>query len=96
MCVLIQYKGNTKEYIDLSKCQVIFDNMSDMQIKEYVDTQEPLDKAGAFAIQGKGAQYIKEINGDFYAGVGLSMNKLYITLLAIQKDVGIDLKKYIC
>lgn len=91
MCIIVKCNGQTKKYLDLSKCEVIFDKMDNRQIEEYVKTKEPLDKAGAFAIQGIGAKYIKEIKGDFYAGVGLSINKLYTILLDIKKDTGIDL-----
>lgn len=44
--------------------------MSTQQIKNYVDSGEPMDKAGAYAIQGKFAPYISQIRGDYYNIVG--------------------------
>ena len=59
------------------------------QIKDYVATGEPLDKAGAYAIQGKFGIFIKEIAGDYYNIVGFPIAKIYEKLL----DEGINLKK---
>ncbi len=47
-------------------------NMSDDQIREYVATGEPMDKAGAYGIQGKFGRYIDRIDGDVYAVMGLA------------------------
>ena len=51
--------------------------MSDEEIDEYVKSEEPLDKAGAYAIQGLGAKYIKGIIGDYYAIMGLPIGEVY-------------------
>lgn len=59
------------------------------QILDYIQTGEPMDKAGAYAIQGKFGIYIKEIAGDYYNIVGFPIAKINDVLL--QK--GIDLKK---
>ncbi|MDD3174712.1 MAG: Maf family protein, partial [Herbinix sp.] len=50
---------------------------------------EPMDKAGAYAIQGKFGIYIKEIVGDYYNVVGFPIARIYETLL----QRGIDIKK---
>lgn len=54
--------------------------MSEKQISAYVRTGEPLDKAGAFAAQGKGAVLIERIEGDFFNAVGLPLFRLGKTL----------------
>ena len=59
------------------------------QIEDYVDSGEPLDKAGAYAIQGEFGIYIKEIHGDYYNIVGFPISKIHERLLAH----GINIKK---
>lgn len=67
------------EYKDLffDYAEVIFNHMSDKEINEYLDTNEPFDKAGAYGIQGYGAKYIRYIKGDYYSVMGLPIQKLY-------------------
>ena len=54
--------------------------MTEEEIKNYVDTGEPMDKAGAYAIQGLFAPYISSIEGDYYNVVGLPVCSLNICL----------------
>ena len=56
---------------------VYFNPLSDEEIEEYVKTKEPLDKAGAYAIQGIGGKFIKKIDGDYYAIMGLPLSQIY-------------------
>lgn len=56
--------------------EVEFYPLTDREIKEYVETAEPMDKAGAYGIQGKGALLVKKINGDFFNVVGLPVASL--------------------
>lgn len=55
---------------------VYFKNLSDEQIKNYIATKEPLDKAGAYAIQGLGGQFVEKFEGDFNNVVGLPLHAL--------------------
>lgn len=66
-----------KRYGDVSVNKVTFIKMKDEEINEYVKTGEPLDKAGAYGIQGIGARYIERIDGDYYAVMGLPVHKVY-------------------
>lgn len=50
--------------------------ISESEIDNYILTGEPLDKAGAYAIQGLGAVFVKRIEGDFYSAVGLPLNRI--------------------
>lgn len=66
-----------KTYTDYCVTRVEMDQLSDQDILEYVSTEEPLDKAGAYAIQGLGGIFVKGINGDYTNVVGLPVSKLY-------------------
>ena len=59
------------------KTDVMVYPMSEEEITAYVKTGEPLDKAGAYGIQGSFAAYIQGINGDYSNGVGLPVGRLY-------------------
>lgn len=63
---------------------VTMKTLSEAEIDYYVGTKEPMDKAGSYGIQGKGALYISHINGDYYNVMGLPVHKLYETLNQIK------------
>lgn len=58
--------------------RVYMDKLSDAEISDYFKQVSPMDKAGSFDIQGKGAFFIKRIDGCFYNVVGLPLRKLYL------------------
>ena len=64
LAILIEEKGQYKEYKELVKTNVTVHSMTEQEIVEYVDTEEPYDKAGAYAIQSCFAKYIDEIEGN--------------------------------
>ena len=59
------------------KSCVKFKNLSEQEIYDYIETKEPLDKAGAYGIQGFGAQFIEKLNGCYFNVMGLPVNLLY-------------------
>lgn len=59
-----------------SETKVEFIKLSEEEIQRYVKSGEPLDKAGAYGIQGVAARFIKSINGCYYNVVGLPVQKL--------------------
>ena len=67
-------------YDDYTVSNVTFMEMSKEEIDEYVESGEGDDKAGAYAIQGIGAKFIKNIDGDYYSIMGFPLNKVYTYL----------------
>lgn len=65
--------GSGKTISKASKTKIYIKKLSNTEINNYVKTGEPLDKAGAFAIQGIGAVIIKKIEGDFFNAMGLPL-----------------------
>lgn len=68
------YKGQNISFSETT--EVEFYRLTDTDISEYIATGEPMDKAGAYGIQGKGALLVKRINGDYYNVVGLPVGQL--------------------
>lgn len=62
-------KLNIRSFVDTA--QVEFYELADADIAAYIATGEPMDKAGAYGIQGKGRLLVKRIDGDYYTVVGL-------------------------
>lgn len=86
---LISVSPEGKGLIDTFHVRTIVDMipMTAAQIDAYIKTGEPMDKAGAYGIQGRGAAYIQDIAGDYYNVVGLPIS----TVLARLANMGIDL-----
>lgn len=68
--------GLNKKIIDYVVSTVKFKELSDEDIKDYIHTNESLDKAGAYGIQGYGAMLVEKIQGDYFNIVGLPISKL--------------------
>lgn len=73
---VINYPVGTKVYVNA---------MTEDEIRAYVATKDPLDKAGAYGIQGRFAAYIDRIDGDYYNVVGLPVSRVYRTF----REIGI-------
>lgn len=63
--------------------KVYVNPMDEAEISAYIDTGEPMDKAGAYGIQGRFAAYIDRIEGDYYNVVGLPVSYVYQALKRI-------------
>lgn len=75
--VCYQEDGTEKEHTFYEMTEVSVYPMSREEISAYIATGEPLDKAGAYGIQGRFAAYVKEIRGDYNNVVGLPVGRLY-------------------
>lgn len=73
VCILC---GETSQsFAQISK--VKFYDLTDDEIKSYVATREPMDKAGAYGIQGRGCTLVERIEGDYFNIVGLPVAEVY-------------------
>lgn len=71
--------ADAKTGITVAKCElchVKFKEISDEDIDAYIETGEPMDKAGAYGIQGEASKFVDEIDGDFTCVVGLPEHAL--------------------
>lgn len=78
---------NGKEAVECIKTMVKMRTLTEEEIEGYVATGEPLDKAGAYAIQGRGAALIERIDGCYYNVVGLPLSKLSEMLNKFEVNV---------
>ena len=65
--------------------RVTFREMSDEEIRGYIATGEPMDKAGAYGVQGRGAVFVEHLDGDFFNVMGLPL----CTLAQMLKQQGV-------
>lgn len=72
--VAVAHAGRTLSGVEA--VQVQFRTLTRAQIEAYVDTGEPMDKAGAYGIQGYGATLVERIHGDYFAVMGLPLGRL--------------------
>lgn len=84
VAILDTETGAINTFCDITKVKML--KLSDKTIENYVNTGEPLDRAGAYALQEKGALLIEKIEGDFYGAMGLPLRKVAeaLTKLGIE------------
>lgn len=81
--VAVSLAGRTVSLVE--KVTVTFRDLSDDQIARYIATGEPMDKAGAYGIQGYGATIVRRIDGDYFAVMGLSL----VRLVDLMAELGV-------
>jgi septum formation protein len=69
----------------IEEVKVRFRRLRQDEIEAYIATGEPMDKAGAYGIQGFGATIVEHIDGDYFAVMGLSL----VRLVGLLRDVGV-------
>jgi len=75
-------------YSDFESTNVYFRNLTENEIRSYVASGEPMDKAGAYGIQQLGALLVNKIHGDYFNVMGLPINKIAVTF---NEKLGINL-----
>ena len=78
------HRGRTVSAVEV--VDVTFRALGDDEIRLYVATGEPMDKAGAYGIQGYGATIVRRIDGDYFAVMGLSL----VRLVALFAELGVS------
>ena len=86
VCVLKQKNGKVTCYVDEDTTQIEIKPLTDQEIMDWIDSGEAMDKAGAYAIQGKFAVHIQKMNGNYHSVMGLPINKLYDIMKVIEKE----------
>ena len=75
--------GREIMYRDAVETRVFMKDLLDQEIMKYIGTSEPLDKAGSYAVQGKGGYMVKEIKGSYSNVVGLPICEVAEVLLSL-------------
>ena len=81
--VAVAHRGRTVSGVE--SVEVTFRSLSARQIESYIATGEPMDKAGAYGIQGYGAVIVERVNGDYFAVMGLALGRL----VGLLESVGV-------
>ena len=81
--IAVARNGAVKSAVE--EVEVTFRTLSDAEIERYIATGEPMDKAGAYGIQGYGATIVQRVNGDYFAVMGLPLG----LLVRLLREVGV-------
>ncbi len=84
LCVLEPFPGG-RRLLEAVRTRVRFAPLSEEEVAAYVATGEPLDKAGAYAIQGRASRFVEWIDGCYFNVVGLPVPTLYRLLKRLQE-----------
>lgn len=83
--ICLRHAGGAE--VDSVLTRVWFNGMSEAEIDEYVASGEPMDKAGAYAIQGLASKFVTRIDGCFFNVVGLPISHVYRYWQKLNRDV---------
>jgi septum formation protein len=86
--VAVAWRGETRSAVE--EVGVAFHPLTSEEIAAYIATREPMDKAGAYGIQGYGATIVSRVDGDYFAVMGLPLQRLTRVLasLGLRYDFG--------
>lgn len=77
VCLLVRDSNATNRFTAIENTNVLFRKLSEEEIQDYVASGEPMDKAGAYAIQGRASRWIPRIEGCYFNVVGLPVPLVY-------------------
>lgn len=86
--IAVVVRKDTATRVAYQETEVKFATLNDDDIEWYVAGGEPMDKAGAYAIQGSGARFIEGIRGDYFNVVGLPLRLLYELFVSNSRREG--------
>ena len=89
--MLHRASGKTIEWVEAVKVTMRY--FSDAELEAYASSQEPLDKAGAYSLQGQGRSLIERLEGDYLAAVGLPLKAVANGLRSLGVPVTVDVDK---
>jgi septum formation protein len=81
--VAVRWRGRVAS--GLEEVGVSFRPLTDAEIDAYIATGEPMDKAGAYGIQGYGATIVERVDGDYFAVMGLALNRM----VQLMRELGV-------
>jgi nucleoside triphosphate pyrophosphatase len=86
--VAVMREGRVEAGVE--RVAVTFRTLDEPEIAAYIATREPMDKAGAYGIQGYGATIVERIEGDYFAVMGLAINRLIrmMALVGVRYEFG--------
>jgi septum formation protein len=82
--IAVAFEGTVTS--DVVKVGVTFRSLRDDEIDDYIATGEPMDKAGAYGIQGFGATIVDGVDGDYFAVMGLPVNRM----IRLLESIGLE------
>jgi septum formation protein len=81
--VAVRWRGKIASAVE--EVGVTFRELTDDEISRYIATREPMDKAGAYGIQGYGATIVERVDGDYFAVMGLALG----ALISLCRELGL-------
>lgn len=84
--IAVAHAGRMESIVDVTEVEML--PMTDEEIARYVDTGEPMDKAGAYALQGRGAAYVLGVRGSPFTVIGLPVHLLGRLIGSVDVEPG--------